>query len=180
MNEERNLKEEVKEIDFDEIIAKYDRESAYRKLAGFAGRFIAVVAILFSLFHLYTAFAGVLPAQIQRSIHLTFALVLAYLLYPAKSSMPRNKLHWSDICLAALGAIVGLYISFNYEALILPCRRADNFRYYCCLGSSDISTRSYKKGCRITHSYYCEHFLAICKIRTLYARIFKSSWLFTS
>lgn len=118
MNEEKNLKEEVKEIDFDEIIAKYDRESAYRKLPGFAGRFIAVVAILFSLFHLYTAFAGVLPAQIQRSIHLTFALVLSYLLYPAKKSMPRNKLHWSDIVLAVLGAIVGLYISFNYEALI--------------------------------------------------------------
>jgi len=118
MNEEKNLKEEVKEIDFDEIIAKYDRESAYRKLPGFPGRFIAVLAILFSLFHLYTAFAGVLPAQIQRSVHLTFALVLVYLLYPAKKDMPRNKLHWSDVCLAAIGAFVGLYISFNYEALI--------------------------------------------------------------
>lgn len=118
MNEEKNLKEEVKEIDFDEIIAKYDKESAYRRIAGPIGRFIAVLAILFSLFHLYTAFAGVLPAQIQRSVHLTFALVLAYLLYPAKKNMPRNKMHWSDICLAALGAVVGLYISFNYEALI--------------------------------------------------------------
>jgi len=118
MNEEKNLKEEVKEIDFDEIMAKYDRESAYRKLPGLPGRFIAVLAILFSLFHLYTAFAGVLPAQIQRSIHLTFALVLVYLLYPAKKDMPRNKLHWSDVCLAAIGAFVGLYISFNYEALI--------------------------------------------------------------
>ncbi|MFA7573541.1 MAG: TRAP transporter permease [Lutispora sp.] len=118
MSDEKNLKEEVKEIDFNEILAKYDRESAYRKIAGLTGRFIAVLAILFSLFHLYTAFTGVLPAQIQRSIHLSFALVLAYLLYPAKSSMPRNKMHWSDVCLAILGAIAGLYISFNYEALI--------------------------------------------------------------
>lgn len=118
MNEEMNLKEEVKEIDFEELIAKYDKESAYRKLAGLAGRAISVLAILFSLFHLYTAFKGVLPAQIQRSVHLTFALVLTYLLYPASDKMSKKKIHWSDYCLAGVGAFVGLYISFNYNALI--------------------------------------------------------------
>jgi TRAP transporter 4TM/12TM fusion protein len=118
MNEEINLREEVKEIDFDELIAKYDKESAYRRLIGLAGRAVSIIAILFSVFHLYTASTGVLPAQIQRSVHLTFALVLAYLLYPASSKMSREKIHWSDYILAALSAFVGLYISFNYNALI--------------------------------------------------------------
>ncbi len=118
MIDDKNLNSEVKEIDLDELIAKYDKESAFRRLGGLTGRVVSTIAILFSVFHLYTASMGVLPAQIQRSIHLTFAFVLAYLLYPASSKMSKSKIHWSDYCLAALGAFVGLYISFNYRALI--------------------------------------------------------------
>lgn len=118
MNEEKILKEQVQEIDINEIMAKYDKESAFRRLSGFQLRLVSAIAILFSLFQVYTGLMGVLPAQLQRSIHLTFVLVLVYLLYPSSSKMRRDRFHWVDVALAVLGGIAGLYITFNYKALL--------------------------------------------------------------
>ena len=77
MDKDKILKEQVQEIDLDEIMAKYDKESNYRKLSGIQLKVVTALAIMFSVFQLYTAVFGVLPAQLQRSIHITFALVLA-------------------------------------------------------------------------------------------------------
>ncbi|MHB1393792.1 MAG: TRAP transporter permease [Clostridia bacterium] len=118
MNEEKLLKEQVQEIDISEIMAKYDKESAFRRLSGFQMRLVSSIAILFSLFQLYTGAMGILPAQLQRSIHLTFVFVLVYLLYPSSSKMRKDSFHWADIALAVLGGACALYITFNYESLI--------------------------------------------------------------
>jgi TRAP transporter 4TM/12TM fusion protein len=119
MDKNKILKEQVQELDLDEIIAKYDKESNYRKLTGIQSKIVTAIAIMFSLFQLYTAIFGVLPAQLQRSVHLTFAFVLAYLLYPTNKKMPKNKMHWFDVSLAGIAGAVGLYISFNYNSLIM-------------------------------------------------------------
>lgn len=118
MDKEKILKEQVQEMDIDEIMAKYDKESAYRRLGGFQLRLVSAIAVLFSLFQLYTGLMGILPAQLQRSIHLTFVLVLVYLLYPTSKKMPRDRFHWIDISLAVMGAITSLYITFNYKELL--------------------------------------------------------------
>lgn len=119
MDNNKILKEQVQEMDLDEIIAKYDKESNHRKLAGIQMKIVSAIAIMFTLFQLYTAIFGVLPAQLQRSIHLTFAFVLAYLLYPTSKKMPKNKMHWLDISLAVIAGAVGLYITFNYNNLLM-------------------------------------------------------------
>ena len=118
MNEDKILKEQVQEIDILDIMAKYDKESAFRRLSGFQMRLVSSIAILFSFFQIYTGLMGVLPAQLQRSIHLTFVFVLVYLLYPSSAKMKKDRFHWIDIALAVLGAIVGLYIAFNYKELV--------------------------------------------------------------
>lgn len=119
MDKDKILKEQVQELDLDEIIAKYDKESNYRKLSGIQLKIVTAIAIMFSLYQLYTAVFGVLPAQLQRSIHLTFAFVLTYLLYPSNKNMPKNKMHWLDVVLATIAGFVGLYITFNYHALLM-------------------------------------------------------------
>ena len=106
-------------IDVDEFLAKYDRESDYRRLTGSAGRIISAIAICFSLFQLYTAIFGVLDAQIQRAIHLSFGMVLVFLLYPSRSSWSRTKLHLLDAVLAIAAGCVPLYIVVNYQELVL-------------------------------------------------------------
>jgi TRAP transporter 4TM/12TM fusion protein len=118
MNEEKILKEQVQEIDINDIMAKYDKESAFRRLSGFQMRLVSSIAILFSLFQVYTGLMGVLPAQLQRSIHLTFVFVLVYLLYPSSDKMRKDRFHWIDIVLAVMGAGAGLYIALNYKELI--------------------------------------------------------------
>lgn len=81
-------------------------------------RFVSAIAILFSLFQVYTGLMGVLPAQLQRSIHLTFVFVLVYLLYPSSSKMRKDSFHWIDIALAVVGGASALYITLNYEDLL--------------------------------------------------------------
>jgi TRAP-type uncharacterized transport system fused permease subunit len=118
MNDEQTIKDQTQEIDINEIMAKYDKESAFRRLSGFQLRLVSSIAILFSLFQVYTGAMGILPAQLQRSIHLTFVFVLVYLLYPSSSKMKKNSIHWIDIVLAVVGGFSALYITLNYEALL--------------------------------------------------------------
>lgn len=110
-------------INVEEFLAKYDRESDFRRVAGLAGRMISAIAIAFSLFQLYTAIFGVLDAQIQRSIHLSFAMALVYLLYPTRRSWSRTRLHWFDVVLAVVAAAVPLYIVVFYQELVLRAGR---------------------------------------------------------
>ena len=106
-------------VDKAAILKKFDKESDFRTLAGFLGKFIAALAIAFSVFQVYTAAFGVLDAMIQRAIHLSFGLALIYLLYPSSKKWPRNKLHPLDALLAVAGAAAPLYIVTFYQQLVL-------------------------------------------------------------
>jgi len=115
---DRNYKPQD-QFNIDQFMAKYDRESDFRRISGLGGIAIAVIAVAFSLFQLYTAVFGVLDAQIQRAVHLSFGLALVYLLYPARKSWPRNRLHWFDGLLAILAVAGPLYIVIFYKDLIM-------------------------------------------------------------
>ncbi len=110
--------EEATPEELDEIMAKFDKESAFRKLTGISHRIVGFIAISFSIFQVYTASFGLLPTQIQRAVHLGFVLLLAYLLYPAARSMSRNRIHLPDIFLGLAGVFVTGYIVYNFDALV--------------------------------------------------------------
>jgi len=105
-------------INIEEFMAKYDRESDFRRFTGFMARVVAAIAITFSVFQLYTANFGILDAQLQRAVHLSFAMALVYLLYPTRHGWDRRKLHWLDGVLAVLAAASPLYIVQCYEQLV--------------------------------------------------------------
>lgn len=110
--------EKIDQEELNQVLSKVDKESTHRHFVGLLKILIAVIAISFSLFQLYTASFGLLPAQLQRAIHLGFVLLLGFLLYPASIFHDRKKLHWYDIILALIGFGITLYLVFNYEALI--------------------------------------------------------------
>ena len=87
----------------EEVLKKFDKESNTMEYAGVMAKIVSAIAITFSIFQLYTAIFGILDAQIQRGIHLGFGLCLSFLLYPAKKSWRRDKLHPLDGILAILG-----------------------------------------------------------------------------
>lgn len=107
------------EIAAEKMLEKFDKESAFRKLAGNWHLFISLICIFFSVFQTYTAAFGVFPAQIQRSIHLAFALSLGFLLYPATSKRSRAKMDPVDVVLAIISAAVCLYITVYYHDIMM-------------------------------------------------------------
>ncbi len=89
---------------------------ANKPLERFTAHSITVVAVAFCLFHLYTAATGPLTAIEQRVIHLTFGLMLVFLVKPATRKMEGWwKLGDWFLCLAALAA--GTYLYTNAEAI---------------------------------------------------------------
>ena len=83
----------------------------------------SLILLCFSLFQLYTAiFLGMEP-MILRSIHLSFGLSLIFLLYPAKSNWPKNKIHPLDIATAVIAVIVCMYVVVFYKDLVYRAGR---------------------------------------------------------
>lgn len=112
------LEAENQEIDKDELLAKLDKESAFRKLEGPWKKITTAILFCFTMFQLYTALLGTFPAQLQRMIHLGFVITLAYLLYPATSKGSRKKIAILDyIFSATFFGIVTYYIT-NYNEII--------------------------------------------------------------
>ncbi|HOV37445.1 MAG TPA: TRAP transporter permease [Spirochaetales bacterium] len=106
------------QLNVEELLAKVDKESAYRKLTGMHHRLVAIVAITFSLFQLYTASFGLLPAQMQRAVHLLFVLFLSYLLYPIRKGVRDTRIPWYDRILSVVAALSAGYIAYNYTGLM--------------------------------------------------------------
>jgi TRAP transporter 4TM/12TM fusion protein len=84
------------------------------------GKAITIIAVAMSLFQLYTAGYRPLPAMQQRSIHLTFVLLLTFLIFPLKKLKGPEKQRGStlfDIVFVILSFLVGIYIFLEYENL---------------------------------------------------------------
>ncbi len=125
--EEVNYLGDMSGIDADELMAQYDRESAFRRLIGVPGKLVFFIAVSWSVFQLYTGFFGTFPSTLQRAPHLAAALTLVYLLYPAKRGKSvefTKSIPWYDYVLAAASITVGSYHIIFYDALLL---RAGSF-----------------------------------------------------
>lgn len=96
-----------------------DDEGLLKKVepTGVMGWIVTAIAIAFSLFHLYTSYFGILPALRHRSLHLTFVLVLLFLIFPTARGRLRLKLYFVDVLLALLSVVVGIYIFVEYQNL---------------------------------------------------------------
>jgi TRAP transporter 4TM/12TM fusion protein len=92
-------------------------EGASNRLAGFAAAFVTAIAVGMSLFHLYTAIAGVPPlfsdfpivaTQPLRYTHVAFVLALCFLLFPFSKRF-RNRIQWFDVVAAAIAVAILVY-----------------------------------------------------------------------
>src|SRR4249920_3597124 len=85
-----------------------EEEGASNKLRGWLGVFVAAVAVVMSVFHLYTAYA-IVPTQVLRPVHVGFVLFLSYLLFPV-SRRYRHRIMWWDWAAALAAVAVIVYI----------------------------------------------------------------------
>ncbi|MBT2688297.1 TRAP transporter permease [Bacillus sp. ISL-47] len=114
------------------LLEKYDPEAGTRKLRGIMGWIVFIGLLSFSLFHLYTGVFGMLTAQLQRSIHLGFALALIFLLFPArkKDRGRKHKVAWYDVILAILGIVVGSYWPLFIDEIVMRAGRLTEIDFY--------------------------------------------------
>lgn len=107
-------------IDFDDLKRRYDTESRFREPSGAYRIVISAIAILMAAFHFYTAGFGLLPAQKQGAAHLAFALVLVFLLYPAKSKRSASRaIPFYDIALAVIAAVPLIYLIHQIDIIAM-------------------------------------------------------------
>ncbi|WP_429058372.1 TRAP transporter permease [Aeromonas jandaei] len=110
-----------KQLSTEELIAQ---DVGARLPAGAMGGIITLLALAWSLFQLWITSPlpfmlgfGVLNDTETRSIHLTFALLLAFLVFPAFRTSPRDRVPFSDIALALIAAGTASYLFVMYQAL---------------------------------------------------------------
>ena len=100
------------------LLEKFDAESNNRELTGVLAYIVFFLLLAFSLFQLYTGAFGQFTAYIQRTVHLGFALVLIFFLYPARKGAPRDRVAWYDYILILLSIIVTGYWPMYYDTLV--------------------------------------------------------------
>src|SRR5665647_1595930 len=118
---DKKMEFETLDIDQSELLAKYDTEARFRKLYrnSIPGMIVFLVCVGLSLFHLYTAWQGSLVTLMQRAVHTSVVLGLVFLLYPFSAKSRKDKPTIIDWILATLSIILGAYIIFNYNGIVL-------------------------------------------------------------
>jgi TRAP transporter 4TM/12TM fusion protein len=117
---EETDKSQASDAELEAMIAATD--TGARSPKGNVGKLIVVTAFCWSVFQLWIAsplpyldvFSSWLPVLNNtdtRSIHLAFAVSLAFLAYPALKSSPRERIPIQDWVLAFTGIVVTMYLS---------------------------------------------------------------------
>jgi len=122
MPDDQKSQAELEELE--RLVAESD--TGGREPAGLTAKLLLGVAIAWSLFQLWYASplpfifgVGILNDTEARSVHLGFALFLAYTFYPALRSSPRQRIPYLDWILALAGAFAGSYLFLFYRELAL-------------------------------------------------------------
>jgi len=97
-------------------------EGVHNKLKGWLAALVTTVAVVMSLFHLYTAYAIVRPEHL-RAIHVAFVLFLTFFIFPFAKRF-RHRVMWWDWLLAAAGVATTVYLIAGgddfFDRSILP------------------------------------------------------------
>ncbi|MER2028632.1 MAG: TRAP transporter permease [Solibacillus sp.] len=113
-----------------ELLEKFDIESNQRNPQNFMKYVIYVGLLAFSLFQLYTAIYGQFPAQIQRTVHLGFALTFVFLLFPLRRKFSKRSIPFYDYILTILSVIVGSYWVMNYDRLVRSLGKLETIDFW--------------------------------------------------
>src|SRR4030042_1486361 len=91
-----------------------------RQFRGKAALLVMAIGIIWSACHLWTGGVEIMVAMQQRAVHLMFAEVLIFLLFPLRKAWVNSRLSlFFDLGLAGLSLVTGLYVFIEYEVLTL-------------------------------------------------------------
>jgi TRAP transporter 4TM/12TM fusion protein len=102
-----------------------EEEGAANKFAGPLAAFLTFVAVVMSVFHLYTAYA-IVPTQTLRPVHVGFVLFLSFLLFPVAMRY-RHRIMWWDWAAALLSIGIVVYLIMGGDDLTDRNTSPDNW-----------------------------------------------------
>lgn len=127
MSEPTNLTSmgEIEDINVDELMAEYDRESNTRHFIGVPREIVRYILAAFTMFIFYMNLISAWPEQIRRSSFVGLIIFMAFMIYPAKKATAkrRNFVPWYDILIGIVGASCFFYYVINFSALAQKATR---------------------------------------------------------
>jgi TRAP transporter 4TM/12TM fusion protein len=97
-------------------------EGVHNRFAGWRAALVASIAVVMSLFHLYTAYAIVRPEHL-RATHVAFVLLLTFLVFPVARRFRHRIMPW-DWLAAAAGIATAVYLiaggDYFFDRSIIP------------------------------------------------------------
>ncbi len=96
-----------------------------RKLTGPVQKAFYCYVLAMGLFHLYTAVFGTYEAYLQRMIHLTWVLPMAFIMFPVSKAAPKDRVPWYDWILGVISVLPGIYAMIHYEDITMRIVQVD-------------------------------------------------------
>jgi len=91
------------------VIDRENPTAGMTALAGFDARAIFIIAVVFSLFQIYTAAFNPVSSIVLRSLHVGFLLLLTFLLFGMRKAGARRRIPWYDWLLGLVAFALGFY-----------------------------------------------------------------------
>ena len=127
--------------DVDELMRKYDRESATRIWTGKPKLVVSCIMAFFSLYCIWSTMVSKADLQVRLTAILGFVVIIGYLTYPfSKHKVKPNSLPWYDVIIMALGAGAFFYYCANYMSMVRTISSAAKMTpFYAAIGIIGIA-----------------------------------------
>ena len=113
------------EMNAEDILRKFDKESNTRIWEGIPARVVRYVMSVFSLYCIWSTLFSTADLPIRLSAFLGLIIIMGYLTYPvSKHHVRPNYMPWYDIVIMLLGAACFFYFCFNYTSLVMTITSA--------------------------------------------------------
>ena len=124
---DENASQEQTDIDLDEVMKKYDRESNVRIWEGIPKYVVTGIVTLFSIYCILTTLFGKGLREERLTTFLAFVLIIGFINFPARKGQQRvNYIPWYDILIMIAGSFGFLYFRFNAHEILRTATRITN------------------------------------------------------
>ncbi|MCR4591091.1 MAG: TRAP transporter permease, partial [Lachnospiraceae bacterium] len=114
-----DIKYELDQEEFEEVMKKYDRESNVRVWTGRPALIVKTLLIGFSLFCIWVTLFATFLEEIRLTSFMGLIVLMGFLYYPANKNNNRaNHIPWYDVIAMILGTGAFLYYTFSAEQII--------------------------------------------------------------
>ncbi len=109
-------KDKVVDVDVDSLVV--ESGNRLNNIAPSIKKIVSIIAIIWSVFQIYTGLFGLLPALLQRSVTLGFGLILTFTCFQFRKK-DKNKIPIYDYIFVILSTCIAVYLWVSFDSLVV-------------------------------------------------------------